>query len=412
MTHVVLATVGSAGDVVPLVGLGAELRARGHRVSVLTNPYFRGVVERADLELVPTGTVADFERAMRDPDLWHPTRALRAVAREAILPTMRPMYEYIAGLDPASTVLVASGLAFGPRLAQERLGFRLATVHLQPTLFMSAHDNAEMGPVKAPDWLPVGFHAWRLAQLERRFVDPLMAPDLNAFRAELGLAPVTRIFGRWMHSPDRVLGLFPDWFAPPQPDWPRNLALTGFVDHRDDDAPLGPELEEFLAAGEPPVVFTPGSANLHGARFFAAAVGAARRLGRRAVLLTRFREQLPAELPPGVLPVEWANLPRLLPRAAAMVYHGGIGTLAQTLNAGIPHLVVPFAHDQPDNANRLIRLGVGDRLGVRGLTAARLAAKLDRLLTDPAVAARCAEYATRVDYARSARETCDVIEAL
>lgn len=407
--HVVLATVGSAGDVAPIVALGTVLAGRGHRVTVLTNPHFRAMVEGAGLELAPIGTAAGYDRALANPDMWHPTRGLGAIARAAILPAMRPMYDYLAGLDPARTVLAATALAFGPRLAQERLGFRLVTLHLQPAPLLSAYDNPEMAGVRLPDWLPVRTQAWRLELGERRFVDPLLTPGLGAFRAELGLPPVSRVLGRWIHSPDTAVGLFPDWFAPPRPDWPANLVLAGFPGGGA-DTPLDPGLAAFLADGEPPVVITLGSAMAHGARVLEEAVPAVRRVGRRAVVLTQFRDQLPPRLPPEVRHVAWAPLERLLPRAAALIHHGGVGTAAQALAAGLPHLVVPFAHDQPDNANRLCRLGVAERVSPRVFRAPRAAAALRRLL-DPAVVARCAGYAERVDFRLAAARACDVIEA-
>ncbi|GAB4581854.1 MAG: glycosyltransferase [Anaerolineales bacterium] len=410
--HIVLPTIGSAGDVIPVIGLGIALKARGHRVTVLTNPYFQTMIERVGLELAPVGTVADFQKGLDNPDLWHPIKGLQTIVREAILPAMPIMYEYLATLNPSDTILAASGMSLGARLAQEKLGLRLVTVHLQPTLFMSAYDNSEMGGVKMPDWLPIGFQSWRLKELERWIVDPLIAPTLNAFRAELGLPPASRVFGRWMHSPQRVLGLFPDWFAAPQPDWPPNLFLSGFVDYQPEDAPLTPEIEQFLSKGEPPIVFTPGSAMQHGDRFFRAAIEASQKLSKRAILLTRFRDQLPARLPEGFLHVEWVQLGRLLPYATALVYHGGIGTMAQALKAGIPHLVVPFAHDQPDNANRLKALGIAERLNPGQFTATRVVQKLDWLLSDPLVRARCAGYAEKMNFEKALDAACRWIETV
>ncbi|WP_127125172.1 glycosyltransferase [Georgenia sp. SYP-B2076] len=409
--HVVLPTVGSAGDVLPMVEVGTALLARGHQVTVMVSDYFRSTVEEAGLEMVPLGTAAHFERTMENPDLWHPQRALRTVTREGIAPAMRPTYEYLAGLDPRDTVVAASSLTFGARLAQERLGFPLVTVDLQPTLFLSAYDNADLGGVKAPDWLPVAVQAWRLRVVERRFVDPVVTPPLNAYRAELGLPPVSRALGRWLHSPVRVLGLFPSWFAAPRPDWPQNLVLAGFVSHRPAGAVLEPEVEDFLVRGDAPVVVTAGSAMRHGERLYSAAIDAAQALGRRAILLTRFHDQLPTRLPAGMLHADWAPLGLLLSRAAALVHHGGIGTAAQALAAGVPQLVVPYAHDQPDNADRLVRLGVAARLDPAKVTGTRVAAALDGLLGDARVRGRCAGLAARVDFDAAARTACEVIES-
>ncbi|MCB9136074.1 MAG: glycosyltransferase family 1 protein [Anaerolineales bacterium] len=407
--HIVLPTIGSAGDVIPVIGLGLGLKARGHRVTMLTNPYFRAMIERVGLELAPVGTVEDFQRGLDHPDLWHPVKGFQTIMREAVLPSTRIMYQYLSTLKPDETIIAASGMSFGARLAQEKLGFRLVTVHLQPTLFMSAYDNSELGGFKMPDWLPIGFQTWRMAQLEKMVVDPIMAPTLNAYRTELGLPPVSRLFGRWMHSPHKVLCLFPDWFAPTQPDWPPNLTHAGFVDYQPEDAPLTPEIETFLAQGDAPLVFTPGSAMQQGERFFRAAIEATQQLGKRAILLTRFREHLPAKLPAGFLHVEWVQLGRLLPFATGLVNHGGIGTMAQALKAGIPQLIVPFAHDQPDNANRLKALGIADRLDPGKFTTGRAVEKLQGL-TDPVVRARCAGYAEKVDFEASLKVACQVID--
>ena len=91
-------------------------------------------------------------------------------------------------------------------------------------------------------------------------LDPTVAPQLNQWRRELGLPPVTRVFRDWIHSPQRVIGLFPDWFGVPQPDWPASLRLTGFPlfdDHGSTDLPAS--LSKFLDGGPPPLLFTPAA---------------------------------------------------------------------------------------------------------------------------------------------------------
>ena len=118
---------------------------------------------------------------------------------------------------------------------------------------------------------------------------------------------------------------------------------------------------------------TPGSAMRHAQEFFAESVAACQRLGRRGLLLTRFAEQVPTDLPETIRHLEYVPFSRVLPRAAALVHHGGIGTTAQALAAGIPQLVMPLAHDQPDNAARLERLGVGRTIAPRRYRAARAA---------------------------------------
>jgi rhamnosyltransferase subunit B len=157
-------------------------------------------------------------------------------------------------------------------------------------------------------------------------------------------------------------------------------------------------VEAFLGEGDPPIAFTPGSANQFGRRFFAAAVDACRRLKCRGLLLTPFAEQLPAELPPTLLHVPYAPFSRLLPRCRAFVHHGGVGSMSQAMSAGIPQVIVALAHDQFDNARRVRRLGVGvsiERLPVSGR---RLARRLSRLIASPSVTERCREIAARLSH--------------
>lgn len=405
---VVLATVGSAGDVLPLVSVGSALLARGHRVTLAANPAFRDAVEGAGLELLPTGTAADLERIENDPGLWSPTRSFGVVMRGGVLPAMRPVYEHLAGRDPARTVVAASLLVLGARLARERLGLPLVGVHLQPAAFLSAYDNAELGPVRVPDGLPTSLHRLRLAAVDRLACDAVLARPVNRYRASLGLPPVRRVFGRWAPAPEHNVGLFPGWFAPARPDWPANIQLVGFVQAGPPDAALPAVVERFLDAGEPPVVVTFGSSMHQAAGLYAAALAACARSGRRAVVLTRFRDQLPTTLPPGVLHASWVPMLALLRRSRAVVHHGGIGTVAHGLAAGVPQLVVPLSFDQPDNANRLVRLGVAERLDRRRFTPGRAAAALDRLdLRGPPAGS----LASRVDLAAGADRAAEAIAA-
>jgi UDP:flavonoid glycosyltransferase YjiC (YdhE family) len=360
--------------------------------------------------------VEDFQASLDHPDLWHPNRGFRVVAEWVILPWMRQAYQLVAErYVPGRTVVVASAMAFGARIAQEKLGVPLATAHLQPSMLYSKHAPPDLAPTVAHPWL---FPRWVrrfVFWLGYRFViDPILAPRTNAFRAELGLPPVVRGFlDRWAHSPQCVLGLFPEWFGPPQPDWPPNVTLTSFplFDERG-LAELAPEVETFLAAGEPPVVFTPGSANKHSKAFFSAAVEACGKLGRRGVLLTRFADQLPPRLPAGTRHFEYVPFSQVFARAAAVVHHGGVGTMAQALAAGVPQLVMPLAHDQPDNAARARRLGVGRAILPKAFRGPVVAKALAELIGSPEVAARCRAVAEKLRGADAIGPACRAIEAL
>ena len=401
--NILLPTIGSAGDVYPMIALGRMLQQRGHRVTIVTNPLHQQTILHAGLHFHPLGTRVEAEELLANPDVWHPRRGFETIARGAILPAMRLLYEFIAGQDSSDMVIGAQTMALGARLAQEKLGVPLATIHLQPSLLRSVYDPPING-VAIPTWLPRPLKRGWWAMVDSLVIDRVLATDLNAFRAELGLPPVKRPFHEWLHSPQRVLGLFPDWFAPPQPDWPSQTRLTGFpLYDAGEGSPLPADLQRFLAVGDPPLVFTFGSAMRHGDELFRVAIAATKQRAQRAVLLTRDRSQLPATLPPTIHHEPYVPLGDLLPHTALLVHHGGIGTVAQGLAAGIPQLVMPLSHDQPDNARRLERLGVGLSLSSSRLGPAAVSSAIDSLLSSSEIKARCEDLARRVD-ARQARE--------
>ncbi len=404
--------VGSAGDVHPFIGLGRALRARGHDVVIVTAGAFEQVVQRAGLEFRETVSAQIFDVMSKYPDLWHSRRGLQFVLG-TVAEYLRLGYERVAdAYEPGRTVLVGHALSFGTRLFEEKHRVPAATLHLAPSIFRSDFEQPAYATGRDLSATPRWFKRTFWWAIDRFLTDPLIVPKLNAFRQELGLPPVSRVFRDWLHSPQRVIALFPDWFAPPQPDWPSALRLTGFPQYDESDQQhLSPALLAFLDKGSPPIVFTPGSANQNAAAFFRAAVDAASRLNRRALLLTRFTEHLPP-LPPSVHHEGFAPLSRLLPRSAALVHHGGIGTLAQALAAGVPQLTMPMGFDQPDNTTRLLRLGVARWISPRHFTGERVAPLLDTLLTDPAVASSCAKYASLLEDGSALARTCDLLEEL
>jgi UDP:flavonoid glycosyltransferase YjiC (YdhE family) len=216
---------------------------------------------------------------------------------------------------------------------------------------------------------------------------------------------------RWLHSPQLVIAFFPHWFAAPQADWPDNIHLVGFpLWDADHTARLDAALE-FLDAGTPPIIFTPGSAGSTMHVFFSESVKAARRLGMRAMLVTNYPEQTPAHLPPGIEVFGYLPFSKLLPRSALLVYHGGIGTLAQGIKAAAPHLVVPHAHDQFDNAWRLRRLGLGQSIQIGSYRSARIARTILSLTSAAAAAQRRRDYAQRID-SNAVERAADLLEQL
>jgi len=411
--RILLPTIGSSGDVHPVIGLGRALKARGHNVTIVTNELFSEQVRANGLDFIALGTRAEAGAIMLDPRLWHMTRGFRCIAERVILPNIRRLYEIIADRRDPSTVVAATTLCLGARVAQDKLGVPTATLHLQPTAFRSLVDQGRLSYFDLGPRVPRFLKRALFGLIDTGHVDRIVGPGLNAFRATLDLTPVRGIFRDYLHSPQMVLGLFPDWFAPPQVDWPKNTHLTGFILHDDDGHPvLAPEAERFLQEGPPPLLVTPGSAATDRTPFFRQTVEACRRAGVRAMLVTNHPDQLPSGLPDGIRSFSYLPFSLILPHCAAIAYHGGIGTLAQTVKAGVPHLVVPNAHDQPDNGQRVDRLGLGYRVDRWRYRAPRAALIITELFQSPTIRQRCREFAPRIDSSASAERACALIERL
>ncbi len=410
---ILLLTIGSYGDVHPFIGLGIALKSRGHRVRVIVNPFFADLVAAAGLELIPLGESADYETLKENPDLWHRTKGFKTVFT-AVADGLRPMYEAVLqNYTPGETVIATSSLALGARVAQDKFNLPLATVHLAPAVFRSTISAPKLPGLFMPQWLPRSAKKFLFTVGDKLIIDPLICPPLNKFRAEVGLPPVRGILKNWWNSPTRVIGLFPNWFAQPQADWPPQTRLTGFpLFDEQGIRPLPQDLQNFLDAGEPPIVFTPGSAMHHAEEFFQSSLEACIKLNRRGILLSGYDGHIPADLPPTVGYFSYAPFSQLLPKSAAIVHHGGIGTSAQSLAAGIPQIVCPFTHDQPDNAQRMQRLGVAKIIPENRYRTSRVAATLNDLLTDPAVTARCAQIAQKFVGTNPIAQTCEIIESL
>lgn len=380
MAEILLLPFGSAGDVFPFIWLGRHLRARGHHVRMITACLFEKQARRAGIEFIGLGRPEEFEAMIRDPRIWklgHGTKVVFEFAAQAVEP-------YLAAIKGCGKVdlMLAPVTCFGARLAREKHGAPLITVHLQPAVFLSVHETPLLHPaMKMLRAMPVWFKRALFALPNP--VDLFALPKLRRICEAHGVKPPKSLWREWWDSPDGVLALFPEWFAAPQPDWPKNLLQWSFpLEDLAREHVLKPELQTFLAAGERPVVFTPGSANVQAARFFAVAAEAVQRVGCRAVFVTRDTSQVPPNLPPQIITVDYAPFSTLLKHAAVFVHHGGIGTMSQSLAAGVPQLIMHMAHDQPDNAGRVEQLGTGIGLSVRQFKPERVARELKRLLTD------------------------------
>jgi rhamnosyltransferase subunit B len=408
---------GSFGDLHPYLAVALEVKRRGYDVLIATSDVYREKVEGEGLAFHPMRP--DMSRFVENPalikEIMHPRRGSEYIVRSIMMPALRQSFEDIEDAAADADLIISHAVVYATPLVAEVLRKRWLSVALQPALFFSALDPPYfplLGSLAgvSPFWARTVFSL--INKLTRRWVTPW-----DEFRSELELPPSSRnpiVEGQF--SPFGTLALFSNAFAAPQQDWPARTVATGFAFYDKRDAAstgLPGGLANFLDAGPAPVVFTLGSSAVFDpGGFYQVSAEAANRLGIRAVLLAgpEFAKRVNIQSSDSLHIAEYAPYSELFPRAAAIVHSGGVGTTAQVLRAGKPMLVMPYSHDQPDNAARVKRLGVGMSISRNRYTVARVSKSIGHLLGDSAAASRAKQIAEQISLENGARAAADVIE--
>ena len=415
MSKIVLATIGSLGDMHPKIALALELKERGHDVTIAAMEFYRDRIEPLGLNFAPMAphmTPGDKELAR---ELMDAGKGTEKILRGIVMPNLRPMFDDLTRATDGADMLISGEIVYAARSVVELSGIKWVTTSLQPSTFFSGYDPS-VPPVAS--WFeqfrflgPTFHHG--LFRFLRWTVGNWYEP-YRAFRRDLGLNPDHDPIFFEKYSDLLHLAMFSRVLGAPQPDWPPKTIQTGFCfyDGRDDVQPLSDRLSAFLDSGDPPVVFTLGSAAVMDARdFFEQSASAARLLQCRAVLLYGVYNEPPPGLDEDVVGFDYAPYSQVFPRAACVVHQGGVGTTGQVLRAGVPHLVVPFAHDQPDNAARCRRIGVAEILDRDDYTAENAVPLLRRLVNDPTYREHASTAAVVVRGEHGTSAACDAIEA-
>jgi UDP:flavonoid glycosyltransferase YjiC (YdhE family) len=411
--RVLFATVGSLGDLHPCLALVLELKRRGHSVTIATIEYYRSKVESLGIGFLPVRPdmdPTDREMIRQCEDL---KRGPEILFRKIVLPHLRETYQDLLEAAAGADLMVAGELNYAAPLVAEKLGLRWVSAILSPASFFSAHDPSVI--VNVP-WLihvrKAGWRAYRAVfNLGRRGTRHWWDP-VRKLRRDEGLRPDCDPLFRDKFSPDLVLAMFSPLLARSQPDWPRPTRQTGFVffDQQKSNEEADRKLAEFLAIPDPPIVFTQGSTAVHSpGDFYEVSAEAARKLGWRALLVGT--DAVPGVPSPGILALPYAPYSQVFRSAAVIVHQGGSGTTGQALYAGRPQLIVPFGWDQPDNAMRVERLGVGIHLPRSAYSVNSATAALERLLTEKQFSERAAQVGEQVRAEAGLTSACDAIEA-
>lgn len=419
--RIVLSNIGTFGDINPLIALALELKRRGHTPVMTLPAVYRPKIVPLGLEFHDLRPDIDPTNTLLVQMVYDVNKGTETGLRKFLFPALRDTFADLldAATKPVRADLLLLGeLNYAGPLVAESTGIPWASYVLAPFSFFSAFDPPVLPPyprlARADKVVPgMGRGIRRLA----RFVTRHWPEPIYELRRELGLPMGPNPIFDAKHSPNLVLALFSRALGVEQKDWPANTLITGFCFYDSDagNAALPPNLEEFLAAGEPPVVFTLGSAAVLAAGdFYEQSARAAMRLGVRAVLLIGNdpRNRPETALPESICIAEYAPYSALFPRARLIVHQGGVGTTAQCLRAGRPMLIMPYSHDQPDNARRMKRRGVAQVIQRASYKPWRVSRRLTSMLAVPDYEREAQNVAAALALEDGVKSACDALEAL
>lgn len=414
MAKIVLAPYGSLGDLHPFLALALELRQRGHEITICTLEVYREKIDLLGFEFFPLRPDITPEDRELAREIMDTRKGSEKIVRELMLGNIRPMFEDLMKATEDADVLIAGEIVFASHSVAEKRNIKLVTTTLAPLSMFSTY-SSNLYPnalfLRYFNFLGKPFHQLVFKGMKK--VIGSWMDNYKDFRREIGLNEghdpvVADKFSDFLH-----LVMFSKAFAKPQPDWHKSSVQTGFCfyDGQKDLGQMPDGLEEFLDVGEPPIVFTLGSAAVMDARdFFEESIESAKMLDRRAVMLYGVFNEPPKGLDEKRVAFDYAPYSKIFPRAACVVHQAGVGTTAQVLRAGVPALIMPFSHDQPDNAARCERLGVARTIDRNSYKAKNAARELRKLLGNLSYKAKAEEIKSIIETENGTQNACDAIE--
>jgi len=411
--RLLMLTNGSHGDIHPFLAIGRAMIGRGHAAALMTNPYFAPHTSEAGLEHFALGEHKDLGKMLSEnPATMSGLRGPMQVLRKLMLPHVPEIIENTrrAINDWKADAVLVHPLCIGASWAAELAGVPCHAASLAPSIWFNAKDQAVLPPFRSEN---PSRRAVKLDMFMARLVTSLaLDGPLNAQRNAMRLPKMKSIFITEARGGLTNLALWSPLFRPIIDGDPPGAKITGFpwYDRAKEQEAPSDVVEKFMKDGEPPLVFTLGTAAAHTAgRFHQHAARACEILKRRGLFLVGRGHQGPPNMPKRSAAFEYAPFSAVFQHAAVNIHHGGIGTTAQALRAGRPTVVIPMAHDQFDNAARLKRMRVSDTVRHAQVTPERLASAIRRVLEDPTIANTAAKFAPLIAREDGAAVAADIL---
>lgn len=430
MARILITCFGSYGDLFPYIALGKELQNRNHEVVLGTTVMFQNIVEAEGLPFLHIRCGLDRHTswdAVRElmQKVFDPLKGGEYFIRE-MMNGIEATYEDTRLAVQNADFVISNPFAFTTPLVCKELSVPWFSTILAPMFFMSTYDPPIMS---AAPWLrslnkfsPAMYRG--LFKLIKKLALPWAKPLYDVCSMHQ-LPPCANPLFEGQYSPYGTLAMFPKSLAEPQPDWPCNTIVSGFplfsgekanpegqFNNKTADHEELAQLERFLKAGEPPLVFALGSSAVHIAQdFFQTSARIAKNLNQRAVLVVGPLADGVIEESADLFTIRYVAYDKLFPRASVIIHQAGIGTLAQAICAQKPMLIVPFGFDQFDNAERMVHLGIAASIKRKDYTVEKVSILIEQLATNESYKERAVEIGSKINCENGVGIACDAIEA-
>jgi len=408
MLKIIIYAMGTGGDVDPMVGVGLELKRRGYAVTFLSNDYFKPRILAAGFEFISVGTLEQYHKG-NSATAWE-SRNHTDNVEHYHAPAFEPAFEYVKSFSGTNTLVLALGQENGALVAAEKFNIRFVKIMLSPNMVFSAYSPPAPMCWAIPKSIPRFIVRFLLRRNRKaRFKVLCKAPHTAEYRATRERLQCPLKFQTESKAVLQI-GFFPEWFGMRAKDWPVELKLVGFPLQNRASENIRRELDTFIEQQGAPLIFTTGT----GVKDVAELFGEGRKICEQLQVPGLFvGGSLGAEALQGsalCTHIDYIDFEYALPKALAVIHHGGMGTTAQAIRAGIPQLIRPIKYDQPDNANRIYKLGLGTYVMPERFKAEQIAPMIGNMLQKAKSSKALRHYSADVNKSSAIIDACDLIE--
>lgn len=409
MLNIVIYALGTGGDIDPMVALGIGLKCRGYNIAFLTNDYFKPRVLAAGFEFVSVGTLEQYHQGNSE-SAWESRNHVDNFEFYHA-PAFEPAFEYIKSVSGSSTLLLSLGEENGARVAAEKFKIPFIKLILSPNMIFSAYSPPAPMKWAIPSSIPRFIVRFLLRRNRKtRFKVFCKAPHTAAYRATRARLQCPLKF-QTESAALLQIGFFPEWFGMPAQDWPKNLKLVGFPLQNRASSASRSELDAFIEQQGASLIFTSGTGVKDVVELFSEGRKICEQLQVPGVFVGG---NSGAELLQGsalCMHLDYIDFEYALSKSLAIIHHGGMGTTAQAIKAGVAQLIRPIKYDQPDNADRIYNLGLGTYVMPERFKVGQVAPMVASMLKKAKNSRVLRYYSMDVNNSNAITDACDLIES-